>query len=117
MVTFMRCPLGEALAPKTEYAQIVIKSTVLGLAATASFSLTNNGVFVHVDVTPSPPGLSVTVDGTSYTSPHTFGWIVGSSHTIATTSTQAGAEATRYAWYRWSTAAPFRIASPSRLPQ
>ena len=79
-----------------------VTATVSGIAATASFSLTNNGVFVHVDVTTTPPGLSVTVDGTSYTSPHTFGWIVGSSHTIATTSTQAGAEATRYAWYRWS---------------
>ncbi len=37
-----------------------------------------------VTVTTNPPGLSVTVDGTTYpTTPQTFNWALGSTHTLA----------------------------------
>jgi hypothetical protein len=47
-------------------------------------------------------GLTFTVDGTSYSSPQTFFWVTGSSHTIATTTPQGNNVGTRYAWTNWS---------------
>jgi hypothetical protein len=49
-----------------------------------------------------PSGLSITVDNVNYTAPQTFQWIVGSSHTIATSTPQAGAAGTRYVFSTWS---------------
>ncbi len=54
-------------------------------------------------VTTTPPGLSITVDGTNYTSPQTFSnWTSGSSHTIGTSNTQSGGTGTQYVWSNWS---------------
>ena len=55
-----------------------------------------------VTVTTSPANLSITVDGTTYTAPQTFNWVVGSSHTLATTSPQAGPRGSQYVWNSWS---------------
>ena len=55
-----------------------------------------------VTVTTSPANLSITVDGVTSTAPQTFNWIVGSSHTIATTSPQAGPSGSQYVWSSWS---------------
>jgi hypothetical protein len=44
----------------------------------------------------------ITVDRTSYTSPQTFSWISGSSHTIATATPQSGGSGTQYVWSNWS---------------
>ncbi|MBS1856985.1 MAG: hypothetical protein JST11_16570, partial [Acidobacteria bacterium] len=41
-----------------------------------------------ITVATNPPGLAVTVDGTSFTAPQTFNWDPGSTHTIGTTSPQ-----------------------------
>jgi outer membrane protein assembly factor BamB len=57
---------------------------------------------VQVVVQASPAGLAFSVDGTSYTSPQTFSWVRGSSHTIATTSPQSGGTGTQYVWRNWS---------------
>ncbi len=53
-------------------------------------------------VTTNPPGLQVTVDGTNYTSPQTFNWAVGSSHTLSATSPQSGGAGTQYVYASWS---------------
>jgi hypothetical protein len=50
----------------------------------------------------SPSGRSFTVDGVTYNSAQNFDWTAGSTHTIATTSTQAGDTGTRYTWANWS---------------
>ncbi len=56
-----------------------------------------------ITVTTNPPGLAITVDGNSYTSPKTFtNWTPGSPHTISTTSTQSGGTGTQYIWSNWS---------------
>lgn len=44
---------------------------------------------VQVSVGTSPSGLSFSVDGTLYTSAQTLSWIVGSKHTLTTTSPQS----------------------------
>ena len=36
-----------------------------------------------------PSGLAIIVDGTSVTTPHTYSWTVGSSHTLSTATTEA----------------------------
>ena len=41
-------------------------------------------------ITSSPPGLQITVDGTSYTTPQTFSWAAGTTHTITAPATVSG---------------------------
>jgi uncharacterized repeat protein (TIGR02543 family) len=53
-----------------------------------TFSLTNKALTVQVTVGTNPSGLSFSVEGKTYTSAQTQTWIVGSKHTIATTSQQ-----------------------------
>ena len=55
-----------------------------------------------VTVTTSPAGLSLTVDGAAYPSPHTFAWPPGSVHTIAAVSYDLSG--TRYLFQNWSDA-------------
>jgi uncharacterized repeat protein (TIGR02543 family) len=50
----------------------------------------------------SPSGLSIVVDGTTYTAPHSFNWQTGSVHTIGVTSPQSGGAGTRYLYSSWS---------------
>ncbi len=59
-------------------------------------------VLVAVTVTTNPGNLSITVDGNSYTAPQTFNWIVGSSHTIATTSPQNVSGGSEQVFTSWS---------------
>ncbi|MGB9700610.1 MAG: InlB B-repeat-containing protein [Thermodesulfobacteriota bacterium] len=53
-------------------------------------------------VTTNPSGLQIVVDGTTYTAPYTFTWVVGSSHTISVSSPQSGPSGTRYVYSSWS---------------
>jgi hypothetical protein len=56
-----------------------------------------------ITITSNPSGSGfVTVDGTAYTTPHTFTWLEGTTHTIAATSTVNGATGTRYVYSSWS---------------
>ncbi|MGA7220084.1 MAG: choice-of-anchor D domain-containing protein [Candidatus Sulfotelmatobacter sp.] len=58
---------------------------------------------VQTTITTSPAGLLVSVDGgTATAAPLVENWIPGSSHTIATTSPQAGAAGVQYVWSSWS---------------
>jgi hypothetical protein len=57
---------------------------------------------VSITVDTSPAGLSFSVDGTTYTSSQVFSWTTGSSHTIQTTSAQAGPAGLQYVFASWS---------------
>jgi len=59
---------------------------------------------VHVTVQTTPAGRTFSVDGTSYSATQVFEWVTGSTHTIATTTPQAGGTGVRYAWTHWSDA-------------
>jgi alpha-tubulin suppressor-like RCC1 family protein len=73
------------------------------LSMTAPHSVTGNFIgLASITVNTSPAGLSIQVDGASYTAPQTFQWVVGSSHTIATTSPQAGTTGSQYVFGTWS---------------
>ncbi len=54
----------------------------------------------QVTVGTAPSGLTIVVDGTTYTSPQTFAWVVGSAHTIETSSPQTSGQ--RYVFMNWS---------------
>jgi List-Bact-rpt repeat protein len=69
-----------------------------------NFQITTIIDTVHVIAQTNPPGLSILVDGIAYSSPHTFAWIAGVSHTISTDSIQTGTVGTRYLWYDWADA-------------
>src|ERR1035438_7286358 len=56
---------------------------------------------VSITVTTNPPGRSIPVDRKAYTSPHSCLWTSGTTHTIATTSTQ-GNVSTQYLFSNWS---------------
>src|SRR5262249_7090572 len=53
-------------------------------------------------ITTSPPGLSLTVDGTNCVSPCRYQWVVGSTHTIGTTATQLIGGTRQYLFSGWS---------------
>ncbi len=77
-------------------------TTPVNISMTAPRSVTANFAELNsMTITSSPPGLAITVDGSSYTAPHTFAWAAGTVHTIAVTTTQ-GNGATRYQFTGWS---------------
>jgi YVTN family beta-propeller protein len=53
-------------------------------------------------VATNPSGLQIIVDGSAYSSPHTFSWTPGSSHTLSVISPQSGTSGTRYVYSSWS---------------
>jgi len=55
-----------------------------------------------VTIATDPAGLTIRVDGTDYSAPHTFSWTPGTSHSIAVTSPQTGAGGRYYAFTSWS---------------
>jgi len=59
-----------------------------------------------VSVGTNPAGLAFTVDNgggpITYTTTQTFTWTIGTQHTIATTTPQAGLTGTQYVWSYWS---------------
>jgi astacin len=55
---------------------------------------------VPVTVASNPSGRQVNVDGTLYTTPRSFSWLPGSSHTISALDGEANG--TRYRWMTWS---------------
>src|SRR4051812_15037521 len=57
---------------------------------------------ITVTVQSNVAGRTVSVDGTSYVSPQTFSWTPGSTHTIATTTSQSGGTGVQYSWTNWS---------------
>ena len=58
---------------------------------------------VQITVTTSPGNLLVSVDGGTFTAaPLVENWVIGSPHTIATTSPQSGGTGVQYVWSSWS---------------
>ena len=49
-----------------------------------------------------PLGLQITVDGSTYTAPQTFGWTPGSQHTVSVPSPQSRTAGTQYVFNFWS---------------
>ena len=66
----------------------------------------NINILDTVTVTTSPGSLTITVDGTTYTAPQTFNWVVGSSHTLNTTSPQNVSGGSEQVWSSWSQGGP-----------
>jgi hypothetical protein len=66
------------------------------------FVLANIVAPVSVTLQTIPSGLSVIVDGTSYSAPRTFTWTYGSSHALNTSTPQSGGSGTQYVWGSWS---------------
>jgi len=82
---------------------IVATDTASGYASQAqafSIAVTGGASTIAVTVASSPTGQSVSVDGTTYTAPHTFNWVPGSSHTVIAFSAQG--IGTRYVFANWS---------------
>jgi List-Bact-rpt repeat protein/Big-like domain-containing protein/centrosomal CEP192-like protein/HYDIN/CFA65/VesB family protein len=63
---------------------------------------TTINILDSVTVTTNPAGLSFTVDSVTYTAAQSFNWVVGSSHSISTTSPQAGTAGTQFVFSSWS---------------
>ena len=59
------------------------------------------GTYAYTFAT-NPMGLQVMVDGTTYTTPQTFSWASGSSHTLSVSSPQSGSAGTQYVFGSWS---------------
>jgi len=105
---------GDVLAVTTAGTTTPVLSAVLsgtGYAGSWTFADRQSVTFQRIETTSapvtvdtSPSGLAFTVDAVPYTSPQTFSWVVGSQHTVAVGSPQAGAPGTRYVFASWSDA-------------
>jgi hypothetical protein len=71
------------------------------LEALHRYAVITAPVIMGVTVTTNPAGLMVSIDGTSYTAPQTFNWVVGSQHTLSVSSPQTSSEARRV-FSHWS---------------
>lgn len=94
--------------PNSGYGLLKWEGGASGSASTTSVTMNSNvdvtAEFVQVvatTVTTSPPGLSITVDGQSYTSPQTFQWQQAITHSIGTTTPQ-NSGSSRYTFSNWS---------------
>jgi hypothetical protein len=56
---------------------------------------------VPVTITSMPPGVPFVSGGSSYTTPHTFSWAPGSTHTVTFPATLNQSGATRYGFTAW----------------
>ncbi len=61
----------------------------------------NDVTVIVYDITTSPVGRTITVDGADYIAPHSFTWALGSSHTITATHQNESA-GSRDGFYSWS---------------
>ena len=78
-------------------------STTVTMTAPQSVSANFVGATVPITIATSPANLLVSVDGGPPTAaPLTETWIIGSTHTIATTSPQAGGAGIQYVWSSWN---------------
>ena len=78
----------------------------------SSLTVSSNGSFIRFTGTPAPisirvetnpAGRTISIDGgTPVTAPQDVQWVPGSSHTIATTATQAGTTGTQFVFDNWS---------------
>ncbi len=70
---------------------------------------------VPISITTVPAGRQIAVDSTSYTTPQTFNWGIGSSVTIGAVTPQSGGTGTRYTYSTWSDggAATHTITTPA----
>jgi Lysozyme like domain/CARDB/Carboxypeptidase regulatory-like domain/Divergent InlB B-repeat domain len=57
---------------------------------------------IPITVQTNPTGRLISVDGTAYSSPRTFNWISGESHSIGTVSIDNNTPNARYIWSNWS---------------
>ena len=76
-------------------------ATVTGLTeATTTFNIEHH---VSITITSNPVGSGfATVDGNAITTPQTFNWLEGSSHTVAAAGTVSGGTGIQYVWTSWS---------------
>ncbi len=87
---------GSTTSPSTNFTMPSAPATVTG-----NFTAST----VPITITTSPANLLVSVDGGTFTAaPLVETWNIGSSHTIATTSPQAGGTGVQYVWNNWSDA-------------
>jgi streptogramin lyase len=81
----------------------VADSSVPPQTAVQAFSISISNLTSTFSIASSPTGLSVSVDGVVYTTPHTFNCNVASQHILTVTTPQsAGISGGRYAFTTWS---------------
>jgi hypothetical protein len=85
----------------TTVSTIQMTTTTSSTTSSTSSSTSSESDSVSIVVNASPSG-SIVVDGTTYTSPQTFAWIPGSSHTVSANSPVSGDSGTQYVWTSWS---------------
>jgi hypothetical protein len=99
-VNFMHLASGSHFIDAGTNVGIPYNGTAPDLGAFESnYSSSNSSITIAT----SPAGQQLTIDGSSYTSPQTFSWSSGSSHTIGVSSPQ-GSSGTQYVFTTWSDA-------------
>ena len=83
-------------------ATVVSGSNVWTNNGSVECNLTYSAPSHSITIQTNPAGREFTVDGTSYTSAHTFSWSEGSTHTLSVSSPQSGGTGVQYVYTSWS---------------
>jgi hypothetical protein len=80
---------------------VTVLNPVPQVGPSNAINFTVNGTSpTPITVTTSPTGLSIVVDGTTYTAPQSFSWVAGSNHTVNAPSPQGTGP--QYVFSSWS---------------
>ncbi|MBI4547791.1 MAG: putative Ig domain-containing protein, partial [Ignavibacteriae bacterium] len=101
------------ITPNTGYhiADVLVDGNSVGAVTAYTFdSVTTNHTIsasfapnsLSITVQTNPSGKTIIVDNIVYTSPVTFTWLAGTTHTIETDSLQNVSTGTRHTWTSWS---------------
>ena len=74
---------------------------IVGIFLSVAFHESSVALVTTVTIATNPAGLKVSVDGTIYTAPQIFYWILGTQHTIAAVTPQVSGS-TRNIFSSWS---------------
>ncbi|MGJ5819532.1 InlB B-repeat-containing protein [Paludibaculum fermentans] len=79
----------------------VNQATVTGGNSPQASTTDSTAILTLVNLTSNPSGMTIVADGTAYTTPKSFGWAAGSSHTLSVGSPQTFGNS-RYGYLSWS---------------
>jgi len=98
------CNVRVQFAPETggtASGTVTIQDNSLNSAGNQTIQLAGARLLA-ASVSTNPPGASFSVDGVSYNSAQTFGWAVGSTHSLTTTTPQSVSAGTQNVFSNWS---------------
>jgi len=95
---------------------VLSNAGIVNDSVSRSITLTIRPAIKSYIVKTNPNGLQIIADGVAYSAPQTFGWEIGSTHTLEAPTPQISSSGTQYVFSSWSNRKPQNqtlVATPS----